>query len=210
MMFTTALALSMLSAVFASPQIYGPPAGGGGGGGGASAPATTTAAASNAAPSAPPDTPGNMNIDVAFQSTFTFHPANITAPNGTIVTFWFPNAGLAHSVTQSSFEAPCTYLAASSNSSAGFSSGLVEGVQFSINITDDTTPIWFHCEQVTHCGLGMVGSINAPSSGNTFSAFQQAAMAIGSNEPVVRLIHISLTGDRAKHRKNSRKAQRLR
>ena len=46
--------------------------------------------------------------------------------------------------------------------------------------------IWFHCKQVTHCGLGMVGSINAPSSGQyTFQAFQAAAKAIGSNEKTV-------------------------
>jgi hypothetical protein len=30
-------------------------------------------------------------IDVAFQETFTFHPNNIQAPVGTIVTFYFPS-----------------------------------------------------------------------------------------------------------------------
>jgi hypothetical protein len=55
-------------------------------------------------------------------------------------------------------------------------------VQFTINITNDQ-PIWFHCKQLLHCGMGMVGSINAPTNGtNTFAAFQQAALNIGSNE----------------------------
>jgi plastocyanin len=115
-----------------------------------------------------------LQIDVAFDSTFTFHPANITAPNGTIVTFFFPkyvyvsvslgpgsqisfSAGISHSVTQSSFGAPCTYLAANGSKPGGFDSGLTAGTQFSINITNDAAPIWFHCKQVLHCGMGMVG-----------------------------------------------------
>ncbi|TFK42931.1 Cupredoxin [Crucibulum laeve] len=173
-MFTTVLTAFLLP-VLAAAQ-YGPPPG-------PAAPTTQTSSAAVTAPSAPADTPGHMNINVAFQNTFTFNPANITAPNGTLVTFWFPNSGIDHSVTQSSFAAPCTYLAASSNTSAGFDSGLTNTKQFTINITDDTKPIWFHCKQVLHCGMGMVGSINAPQNGtNTFDAFMAAAMKIGSNE----------------------------
>lgn len=141
---------------------------------------TTSATAALAIPSAPANTAGFVNVDVAFQGKFVFNPANISAPVGTIVTFYFPS-GLAHSVTESSFAAPCTYLAASGNTSAGFDSGLQSAVQFSINITDNQ-PIWFHCKQVKHCGLGMVGSINAPATGNTFAAFQSAALAIGGSE----------------------------
>jgi hypothetical protein len=54
------------------------------------------------------------------------------------VTFFFPNSGIAHSVTQSSFANPCTYLAANGSVSAGFDSGLTQGDQFSITITDDS------------------------------------------------------------------------
>jgi len=149
------------------------------GGGPAPSPASTGPVP---APSAPADTPGHVNIDVAFNETFTFHPQSVTAGVGTIVTFWFPNTGLNHSVTQSSFDAPCTYLAASGSNPAGFDSGLQSFVKFSINITD-TQPIWFHCKQLLHCGMGMVGSINAPTSGNnTYDAFLAAAMKIGPGE----------------------------
>ncbi|KAF8892643.1 hypothetical protein BD779DRAFT_1468315 [Infundibulicybe gibba] len=169
-MFTTLLKIALLPALVAA-QDYGGPAPG------------PTSTAPTPAPTAPADTPGHMNIDVAFNNSFVFHPASIMAPVGTIVTFWFPNNGLAHSVTQSSFANPCTYLAASANDSAGFDSGLQTNVQFSVNITDASKPIWFHCKQVTHCGIGMVGSINAPTDGNnTFAAFQNAAIAIGNNE----------------------------
>jgi plastocyanin len=170
MRLTTALIASFLPA-FAIAQYGGP------------APSTPTASSAAVAPSAPADTPGQMNINVAFNQTFTFNPSNITAAVGTLVTFYIPNNGLTHSVTQSSFANPCTYLAASGNSSAGFDSGLQAGMQFTINITDNTIPIYFHCKQVTHCGLGMVGSINAPATGNnSFSSFQAAAVAIGPNE----------------------------
>ncbi|PPR04973.1 hypothetical protein CVT24_010431 [Panaeolus cyanescens] len=184
-MFTKAFSLLLLSSL-AAAQSYGAP------------PDSPPAAAPPpVAPSAPANTPGQINIDVAPQGQFMFNPSNVTAPVGTLVTFFFPkltcvfSAGLAHSVTQSSFQNPCTYLAASGNSSAGFDSGLQQGATFTINITN-TDPIWFFCKQVTHCGSGMVGSINAPTTGNTFSAFQQAAISLGSNAPSVCVIAYSL------------------
>jgi len=131
-------------------------------------------------PTAPADTEGHMNIDVAFNQAFVFHPASITAPNGTIVTFFFPT-GFSHSVTQSSFDSPCTYLAASKGT--GFDSGLTQAAQFTLTITNDAEPIYYHCKQALHCGQGMVGTINAPSSGNTFEAFKAAALTIGNSEP---------------------------
>lgn len=168
-MLTAVLLISLLPTL-ATAQGYGAPD------------PTPTSAAAVAVPSAPADTTGHMNVDVAFQGQFMFHPTSLTAPNGTLVTFWFPNTGLDHSVTQSSFGAPCTYLAATSNSSAGFDSGLQSAKSFTINITDDTKPIWYHCKQVSHCGMGMVGSINAPATGNTFDKFVAAAIAIGGSE----------------------------
>jgi hypothetical protein len=43
---------------------------------------------------------------------------------------------------------------------------------------NDTKPIWFYCGQTkgNHCQMGMVGSINAPRTGNTLSAFTAKAM----------------------------------
>jgi len=171
------LALSILALPFAGyAQIYGgplPP----------STPTTAAAVVAPAAPSAPPSTSNQINVDVYPNAAFVFNPSNFTASNGTLVTFFFPTSTLTHSVTQSSFEDPCTYLVANGSTPGGFDSGLTSGAQFTINITDDTQPIWFHCKQITHCGLGMVGSINAPTTGNnTFAAFQAAAIAIGSSE----------------------------
>ncbi|TFY71764.1 hypothetical protein EVG20_g1255 [Dentipellis fragilis] len=164
---------------------YGaPPAPVGGGSGGSS----SSSSAAVAVPSAPPSTANQINVDVAAGGNFVFNPANFTASNGTMVTFFFPNTpSITHSVTQSSFANPCTPLQASGSQPAGFDSGLQASKQFTIQITDDSVPIWFFCKQVTHCGLGMVGSINAPATGNnTFDAFKAAAVAIGSNEKTVQ------------------------
>ncbi|KAI0060888.1 hypothetical protein BV25DRAFT_912006 [Artomyces pyxidatus] len=176
MKFVTALSAILLPIVANAQYGYAPPSPG--------PSSSAVAAAGPAVPSAPPSTSSQINVDVAPGGQLMFSPNNITAPNGTLVTFFFPAMNpTQHSVTQSSFADPCTYLAAANGSSGGFDSGLQNSVQFTINITDDTKPIWFHCKAPLHCGLGMVGSINAPATGtNTFSAFQAAAMAIGSNE----------------------------
>ncbi|KIM83727.1 hypothetical protein PILCRDRAFT_88071 [Piloderma croceum F 1598] len=61
--------------------------------------------------------------------------------------------------------------------------GITSGVpEWNLTITDDTKPIWYYCKQLglmPHCtAAGMVGAINAPTSGSeTFTAFQQAAKA---------------------------------
>jgi len=183
-MLTKSAALLLLPALAAAQYGYAPPD--------SSAPSPTAAAAVTI-PSAPANTQGHINIDVGFQGKFVFNPPNVNASVGDQVTFYFPGS-VAHSVTQSSFAAPCTYLVAnaSTNSSAGFDSGLVTASTFTINITD-TQPIWFHCKQVTHCGLGMVGSINAPATGNTFTNFQAAAMNLGSSAPT-ETDHGAVTG----------------
>jgi len=113
-------------------------------------------------------------VNVAPNGQFMFAPNNFNAPNGTMVNFFFPkyvfqcnisdtnlpvccSLGLTHSVTQSPFSQPCTYMAANGSTPGGFDSGLTENTQFSIMIEDDTKPIWFHCKQLLHCGMGMVG-----------------------------------------------------
>ncbi|KAF7359533.1 hypothetical protein MSAN_01296400 [Mycena sanguinolenta] len=191
-MFFTAVVSVLVSSVAVVAQYGNPP------------PAQPTTSTAPPVPSAPANTdPNVINVNVAPNGQFMFDPANFTAPVNATVTFFFPNSGLDHSVTQSSFEAPCTYLTASSNNSAGFDSGLIflhhrplsqaSADQFTIVITDDQ-PIYFHCKQVTHCGLGMVGTINAPTNGtNTFAAFQAAASKIGSSE-VTETDHGPVTG----------------
>ena len=174
---------------------------------------SSSSSSSAAAPSASASNSNNINVCrpsvmlsifvdvpqvvVSPGGALAFSPSNITATNGTSVTFVFPqyelpyvmylqwyshhsaDRSVAHSVTQSTFENPCTYLAAGNGSSAGFDSGLQTAKQFTITITNDqerkptflspslffpfivyltiATAVWFFCKQVQHCGLGMVG-----------------------------------------------------
>jgi plastocyanin len=196
-MFTKILALFLFPALAAAQ--YGAPAPAPASSGSAS----STSSSAAVAPTAPTNSAGQININVAFNGQLVFSPTNISAPVGTLVTFYFPDsAPLTHSVTQSTFANPCTYLAANttSNASAGFDSGLQSAVTFTINITD-TTPIWFFCKQVSHCSLGMVGSINAANDTNTYTEFRANAKALNGNEtltpdngPVIAGVGATATG----------------
>lgn len=114
------------------------------------------------------------------ENGLTYTPNNITAAVGTAIEFdFFPKN---HTVTQSSFADPCHPLNTNGVFN-GFFSGFVptasspSGSTFTI-IVNDTTPIWFYCAQTTgnHCQSGMVGSINAPTTGNkTLAAFEALA-----------------------------------
>ncbi|KAJ6445476.1 extracellular serine-rich protein [Purpureocillium lavendulum] len=116
-----------------------------------------------------------LHVDVGLNG-LSFSPNNVTELVGTVVQFGFNPKN--HSVVQSSFDKPCQPLAGS-----GFSSGFIptsspnSGVQFQITI-NDTKPIWYYCAQTNgaHCQSGMVGSINAATTGDkTFAAFVDLA-----------------------------------
>jgi len=170
MIFTTSLALIALPALVAAQ--YGPPP--------APASGSSSTSAATSVPSAPADTPGVVNINVAANEQYVFSPANVSAGNNTAVNFFFPMLGLSHSVTESSIDAPCTPL------DGGFDSSLEQGVQMTLNITDQNKPVYFFCKQILHCGMGMVGGINLPSSGpGSFEDFQAAAEKIGGSETTV-------------------------
>jgi len=127
-------------------------------------------------------------IVVGGNGTLTYEPANITAAIGDVVTFVFKAKN--HTVSQSLFASPCTQFTNASisdptkqNLTSGFMFVPANATNFptwSIQITQ-TTPFWFFCAQTGHCGLGMVGSINAnESSPNTFEAFKAKAVATAS------------------------------
>lgn len=120
-------------------------------------------------------------IVVGMNGTLTYTPANITAAMGDTVTFVFVHGN--HTVTQSTFAAPCVYEQNATAGTAGFTSGfqpisanqtLVPSVTMVVNTT---SPIWFYCQQANHCQQGMVGAINAvESSAKSYEAFKALAM----------------------------------
>jgi len=114
-------------------------------------------------------------------SGLTYTPEEITAEIGDVLEFKFNPKN--HTVTQSSFAAPCKPIA------GGFFSefvpvapGTVSPTTFSITVTSKD-PIWFYCSQTVlkHCQAGMVGSVNAPKSGaKTHALYKAGAAALAS------------------------------
>lgn len=114
-----------------------------------------------------------------------FNPTSITAAAGDNVIFEF--RGGNHTVTQSSFAQPCTFLQTANGPGvdSGFqpvAAGATSFPQWSITIDNATAPLWFYCKRIqpaNHCQAGMVFAIN-PTAEKTFAAFQAAAKASGS------------------------------
>ncbi|KAJ2966630.1 hypothetical protein NQ176_g10056 [Zarea fungicola] len=112
-----------------------------------------------------------FRVDVG-KDGLKYTPANTAAQVGDDIEFhYYP---MNHTVTQSSFAKPCVPL------DGGFFSGFVPtqadnaGLSTFTITVKDMKPIWFYCSQTkpaSHCQKGMVGSINAPSVGNTLEAF---------------------------------------
>jgi len=109
-----------------------------------------------------------------------YTPPVTNAAPGDSVAFLFMAKN--HTVTQSAFATPCTPL------EGGFFSGFnpVSPNEthnfpgFVVPVTD-TKPIWFYCSQTGHCPQGMVGAINPPTSGNTFTKFKQEALTLANS-----------------------------
>lgn len=108
----------------------------------------------------------------------TFTPETITAAVGDTVIFEF--RGGNHTVTQSTFAAPCSVM---TTPKAGIDSGFVpvaagatEFSQWSITVDNATAPLWFYCKQGNHCQQGMVFSVN-PTADKTHEAFKANAAA---------------------------------
>lgn len=121
------------------------------------------------------------DVQVGPGGKLVYEPAYVHAKAGDVVRFHFNPKN--HTVTQSTFDAPCTGLA----EGWGFRTGFVP-VPAGTNPlpTKDFTvpdnngaPLWFYCGQTGHCPAGMVFAINppAPPSHNTFAVFQENAKA---------------------------------
>ncbi|KAF7367601.1 hypothetical protein MSAN_00823400 [Mycena sanguinolenta] len=115
------------------------------------------------------------SVQVGPNGTLTYDPPFITAAAGDTVQFTFNPKN--HTVTQSSFAAPCVPLAGGATSGFHFESNvsaLLDTWDFTVA---DSTTSWFFCEQIGHCGQGMVFAINPPADPDphSFSAFQALA-----------------------------------
>lgn len=143
-----------------------------------SAPTSSTSStdSTNSASSSDASQPIKVIVGDA-SGALTFNPSNVTAAIGQTITFEFHQKN--HSVVQSTFAAPCSPM------TGGFKSDFfavdptaTEFQSWSITV-NDTNPIWAYCRQInpkSHCGAGMVFSVNAKEdTDKSFSAFKQNA-----------------------------------
>jgi len=116
----------------------------------------------------------NIQVQVGASSQLAFSPSSVNASVGDTVSFVFSPKN--HTVTQSTFAAPCQPM------SGGVDSGFQPVAANATNVpsftvtVNATTPLWFFCHQTGHCEQGMVFAIN-PTANKSFAAFQSAAKA---------------------------------
>ena len=148
---------------------------------------TTTYSSYPNSPAPTPVSPSGNTIEVIVggpNGNLTFTPSRVSAAPRDIIKFTFQVKN--HTVTQSSFGAPCMPLTDKTNGTKiGFDSGyfpVAAGTTtfptWSLTI-NDTAPMWAYCAQANHCGAGMVFAINSDeTSGRNFAAFQSLAKTL--------------------------------
>lgn len=120
-------------------------------------------------------------VTVGSNGGLTYDPPSIQAAVRDTIKFVFVSKN--HTITQSTFGAPCRKLSLTDPSQTGFDSEFVPGnadgtATFSIKV-NDTKPIWAYCRQKDHCGAGMVFAVNADESSQmNFAAYQALAKTI--------------------------------
>ncbi|KAL2888946.1 Extracellular serine-rich protein [Ceratocystis lukuohia] len=116
-----------------------------------------------------------------------FSPASLEAKYGDILEFHFKPG--THSVVQSSYESPCSYV------KGGFTSGNMDTPEdqqenvrdFQVSVSDDQ-PIWFYNGSLDRCHKeGHVGVVNPPAS-DSLGNFQKSAREQTSTENVARTL----------------------
>lgn len=99
-------------------------------------------------------------------NSLVYTPNNIKANAGEMVQFQFVAGN--HTVTQSTFDQPCTPISTIQTNVTGFHSGYQPAAAsketgmiptYTVMI-NDSKPIWLYCAQGKHCQSGMVMVIN--------------------------------------------------
>lgn len=99
-------------------------------------------------------------------NSLVYSPDNIKAAAGDMVQFQF--VGGNHTVTQSTFDSPCSPIHNVESNVTGFHSGFMPAKAseasgmiptYTIKV-NNTSPMWVYCAQGRHCQEGMVMVIN--------------------------------------------------
>ncbi|KAH8668043.1 Cupredoxin [Tricladium varicosporioides] len=119
--------------------------------------------------------------------SLVFAPNEVKAAVGDMVQFQFaPNN---HTVTQSTFDAPCQPISMNSNVTGIYSGFMPVSASATTTPTytimvNNTTPMWLYCSQGKHCQNGMVMVINVNPTANasrTLANYASLAKAATAN-----------------------------
>jgi len=131
----------------------------------------------------PPPTGKVIDVIVGKNGGLTYYPSHVDAKPGDEIRFAF--VAKNHTLTQSSFDYPCTHLDNGFDTGFEFVGMSKTFITRSFFVPNTTDPLWFYCRQKvpsSHCTQGMVLAINAPKVGNhTFEDFKKKAMATGKH-----------------------------
>jgi plastocyanin len=126
----------------------------------------------------------NITVKVGENGGLTYSPESVAAKEGDIISFQF--LAKNHTVTQSSFNDPCTRL---TTPTLGIDSdyqpvpaNATMVPQWSFTVVNASAPLWFYCKQGAHCKAGMVFAVN-PTADKTFQAFKNKATGASSSTP---------------------------
>ncbi|KAM5538049.1 hypothetical protein V8D89_008246 [Ganoderma adspersum] len=118
-------------------------------------------------------------VQVGGNGSLAYTPSSLTGvANGDIIQFQFLEKN--HTVTQSTFAAPCSNVTSTTGAVTGVDSGFqfvnstTEFPVWQITINNASAPLWFYCRQAKHCQAGMVFAVN-PTAAKSFDAFKTAA-----------------------------------
>ena len=109
----------------------------------------------------------------------TFNPSSVNASAGDTITFTFYPKN--HTATQVSFDDPCEPLDDGLDSDFMPVANTSATAPTFVITVNDTTPLWFSCQQTGHCEQGMVFAVN-PTANKTFAAFQANAKDDSSDD----------------------------
>jgi len=123
----------------------------------------------------------NFTVIVGGSGALAFNPTSVNASVGDTIAFQFQSKN--HTVTQSTFAAPCQIMTTpTAGIDSGFmpvASGATSYPEWSFTMTNASAPLWFYCRQTGHCQQGMVFAVN-PTAAKSIDAFQAAAKASSS------------------------------
>ncbi|KAA1469212.1 hypothetical protein DENSPDRAFT_772604 [Dentipellis sp. KUC8613] len=115
----------------------------------------------------------NFQVQVGANGGLAYDPPMVNASVGDTISFVFMAKN--HTVTQSTFAAPCENM--TNGIDSGFqpvAAGATSLPSWSFTVNDTSAPLWFYCRQTGHCQKGMVFAVN-PTAAKTFANFQAAA-----------------------------------